>query len=29
MKYYLLTFNDDYGDEHNVPALAVMNEREL
>ncbi len=27
-KYYLLTFNDDYGDEHNVPALACMNEEE-
>ncbi len=28
MKYYLLTFNDDYGDEHNVPALACFNEDE-
>jgi hypothetical protein len=24
----LLTFNDDYADEHNVPALAVMTEQE-
>jgi|SRR6478609_1440619 len=28
MKYYLLTFNDDYADEHNVPALACMTEKE-
>lgn len=27
-KYYLLTFNDDYGDEHNVPALECMTEEE-
>lgn len=27
-KYYLLTFNEDYGDEHNIPALACMNEEE-
>jgi hypothetical protein len=25
-KYYLLTFNEDYADEHNVPALACMSE---
>jgi len=29
MKYYLLTSNEDWADEHNVPALAVMNEKEL
>lgn len=28
MKYYLLTFDDDYADEHNVPALACMTEEE-
>lgn len=28
MKYYLLTFNEDYGDEHNVPAIACMTEEE-
>ena len=28
-KYYLLTFNDDYADEHNVPALACMTEVEF
>lgn len=27
-KYYLLTFNRDYADEHNVPALACMREKE-
>jgi hypothetical protein len=27
-KFYLLTFNEDYADEHNVPALACMNEKE-
>ena len=26
MKYYLLTFNEDWADEHDVPALAVMDE---
>lgn len=25
-KYYLLVFNEDFADEHNVPALACMNE---
>lgn len=25
-KFYLLTFNDDYGDEHNVPALACFDQ---
>lgn len=29
MKYYLLTFNEDWADEHNVPALACMNEKEF
>lgn len=29
MKYKLLTFNEDYGDEHNVPALCVMSEEEF
>jgi hypothetical protein len=28
MKYYLLTFNDDYADEHNVPALECFNEKD-
>jgi hypothetical protein len=28
MKHYLLTFNEDWADEHNVPALAVMDESE-
>lgn len=28
MKYKLLTFNEDYADEHNIPALAVMTEEE-
>jgi len=28
MKYYLLTFNEDYGDEHDVPALSCMTENE-
>ena len=28
MKHYLLTFNEDYADEHDVPALAVMTEDE-
>jgi len=28
MKYYLLTFNEDYGDEHDVPALSCMTEKE-
>lgn len=27
-KYKLLTFNEDYGDEHNVPALCVMSEEQ-
>lgn len=27
-KYYLLTFCEDYSDEHNVPALACMTEEE-
>lgn len=26
MKYYLVTFNEDWADEHDVPALAVMDE---
>ena len=26
MKYYLLTMNADYGDEHDVPALEVFTE---
>lgn len=29
MKHYLLTSNEDWADEHNVPALAVMNEVEF
>lgn len=29
MKYYLLIFNDDYADEHNVPALEVMTQEEF
>ena len=29
MKNYLLTFNQDWADEHDVPALAVMSEMEL
>jgi hypothetical protein len=28
MRYFLLTFNDDYGDEHNVPALECFTEEE-
>lgn len=28
MKYYLLTFNEDWADEHNVPALACFNEEQ-
>jgi hypothetical protein len=28
MKYYLLTFNEDYGDEHDVPALECFTEEE-
>lgn len=28
MKYYALTFNEDWADEHNIPALAVMNQDE-
>lgn len=27
-KYYLLTFNEDWADEHYVPALACMNDKE-
>jgi hypothetical protein len=27
-KYYLLTFNEDYADEHNVPAQACFNEKD-
>lgn len=27
--YYLLTFNEDWADEHNVPALACMTEEEF
>lgn len=29
MNYYLLMFNEDWADEHSVPALAVMNEKEF
>ena len=29
MKHYLLTSNEDWADEHNVPALSVMNEIEF
>jgi hypothetical protein len=29
MKHYLLTFNQDWADEHDVPALAVMTEDEF
>ena len=29
MDHYLLTFIEDWADEHNVPALAVMNEDEF
>jgi len=29
MKYYLLTFNEDYADEHDVPALACFNEKQF
>ena len=29
MKYYLLTSDDCWSDEHDVPALAVMTEQEL
>jgi hypothetical protein len=28
-RYYLLTFNEDWADEHNVPALEVMTEGEF
>jgi len=28
MKYYLLTSNENWADEFDIPALAVMNERE-
>lgn len=28
MKYYLLTFNEDYADEHNVPGVACFTEKE-
>lgn len=28
MKYYLLTFNEDYADEHDVPALSCMKEED-
>ena len=28
MKYYLLTFNEDWADEHNVPALACFTEEQ-
>ena len=28
MKYYLLTFNQDWADEHNVPALACFTEEQ-
>lgn len=28
MKYFLLTFNEDWADEHDVPALACFNENE-
>ena len=27
--FYLLTFNEDWADEHDVPALAVMNQKEF
>lgn len=27
--YYLLTYNEDWADEHNVPALACMTEEEF
>ena len=27
-EYYLLTFNEDWADEHNVPALACMTEEQ-
>ncbi len=26
--YYLLVFNEDYGDEHDVPALACFNQKQ-
>jgi hypothetical protein len=29
MEYYLLRFNEDWADEHNVPALACMNENKF
>ena len=29
MKYYLLTFNEDWADEHYVPALEVMDEKQI
>ena len=29
MKYYLLTFNEDWADEHDVPALEVMDENQF
>ena len=29
MKYYLLTFNQDWADEHDVPALACFNEKQF
>lgn len=29
MKYYLLTLDEDHGDEHDVPALACMNQKEF
>lgn len=29
MKYYLLKFNEDYADEHDVPALACFTEDEF
>jgi hypothetical protein len=28
MNFYLLTFNEDWADEHNVPALACMSQKE-
>ena len=28
MKYYLLTFNENWADEHDVPALACFNEEQ-
>jgi hypothetical protein len=28
MKYYLLTFDEDYADEHNVPALDCFTEQQ-